>query len=189
MRVLFRTAQGLTIFIFLQFLLIVLAAGELRIPFFLNLVSLLESSDLSHAIRGNIWFYPAAEIFHLIGLTIFSGSAILLDIRLLGNCKRLPLEMIASFLTRWAQAGFALTLISGVALYLNDPLAMIYSSAFRLKIILILVAGINAFIFHIRFFHKIAEQGCGTPAAIIPATVSLVLWILIIALGRLIAYL
>jgi hypothetical protein len=91
----------------------------------------------------------------------------------------------------WAVAGFVVMVISGTLLVLAIPLRSYQNLFFRGKMILLVVAGLNAWIFHSRIYPKIVGWDAdGVPPKAIRRAggVSLALWIAIVFCGRMIAY-
>jgi hypothetical protein len=91
----------------------------------------------------------------------------------------------------WAVAGFVIMVISGTLLVLAIPLRSYQNLFFRGKMILLVVAGLNAWIFHFRIYPKLAgwdADGVPPKAMRRAGGVSLALWIAIVFCGRMIAY-
>ena len=74
----------------------------------------IESSALGQAMRQWLWLYPAVEIVHIAGIALLVGSIVILDLRLLGVSRSLPLRRLAAHILPWSAASFAL----------NDPLSI-----------------------------------------------------------------
>jgi hypothetical protein len=152
----------------------------------------LDATQFSLWMRGSIWAEPIVETIHVLTLTLFLGFAVLLDLRLLGVCmrKRRVSEVIGQF-NPYLVGGFAVMIISGVLLFSGDPLSFYSTTFFKVKMILLVFAGLNVLIFNATIGRKVAEWDLAakTPqAAKIAAVVSLVLWVAIVAAGRAIAY-
>ena len=81
--------------------------------------------------------------------------------------------------------------VSGSLLFSSEAVKMYHSPAFRIKMLLLALAGLNALIFHRTIYRDVAHWD---PASVVPARarlaglLSLVFWIAIIAAGRAIAY-
>ena len=151
----------------------------------------LGNSALGVAMQDSLWLYPAAETIHLLGLAALVGCAVAFDLRLLGVSRHLPARATARHLLWCARAGFAVAAVSGFLLFSSDPLALAGNPAFRWKLALIAVAGINALRFHIGPFRTADDWGQGGTAPLsarIAAVVSLGAWAGAVTAGRLIAY-
>jgi len=151
----------------------------------------IEMSALGVAMRQSLWLYPIVEIVHLTGIALLVGSIAMLDLRLLGLSRSVPLRRLASHILPWTAASFLLIVPSGLSMFVAHAGDFIASPVFVLKISLILTAGVNAAVFHAGAFRGAAEWDVNRPppaAARVAAALSLLLWISVIACGRLLAY-
>jgi hypothetical protein len=152
----------------------------------------LGDTSSSIALRESIWAYPIVETAHVLGLALFAGLAMLLDLRLTGFVlPRLPVQELVERVGRWTWTGFAVMVVSGVLLFYADPVKMAFNPFFRAKLALLVVAGVNAVIFHVTVYRRVAEWGAAslTPRpARAAGWISLAVWIAVIATGRLIAF-
>jgi hypothetical protein len=151
----------------------------------------LEASALGRAMREWLWLYPSVEIVHLVGIALLFGSIAVLDLRLLGLSRHVPVRRLAAHVLPWTAASFALIVPSGFLLFIAHATELIGKPVFALKIGLILAAGANAGVFHAGAFRS-AERwdvDVAPPAAArLAGALSLLLWISVIACGRLLAY-
>lgn len=151
----------------------------------------LQNSVVGLAIRRSLWLYPGAEITHIVGIVLLVGAALMFDLRLLGLTRRLSVAEAARHLLPWSWRGLALVVISGLAMFAAHAPDWAYSMVFRLKLGLILTAGLNVLIFHRGVFRSVARWDRETrppAAARAAAALSIFLWIAVIACGRLLAY-
>jgi hypothetical protein len=151
----------------------------------------LETSALAVAMRQWQWLYPIVEILHILGFVLVVGGAFFFDLRLLGRGLSLPVSGLAAHLLTWSRLGFALVAPTGFMMFAAHATEFAGNPAFRLKLILIAVALLNAAAFHRWPFRSVIrwDVGSGPPAwARVAATVSLAGWIGAIACGRLLAY-
>jgi hypothetical protein len=150
-----------------------------------------ESSGLGRFMRESLWAYPIAETLHIIGIAALYGSLLVVELRLLGLGRRIPVAPLARLALPWSLAGFVLAAAMGLAMFSAHAAEFIEQRVFLLKMSLILLAGINAAIFHTGPFTAVArwETGVPPPAARVAAAVSLALWTSVIVCGRLLAYL
>ena len=132
------------------------------------------------------WAYPAANVAHLLGLVLVIGGIGLVDLRLIGLFRRLPLQPLADALTPLAIAGILLLATSGSVLLAADAVALAQNDTFRTKLILIAVALTNAVVFRLLFGRRPADPS-PMPARLMAAA-SLTLWLLVGTCGRMIAY-
>jgi hypothetical protein len=152
----------------------------------------LEGSWAGVAVRESDWMFPSIETFHLFGIIIVVASTMALDLRLLNWWLRpWRASVVARGLLPWTWAGFALMVVTGAGLFVSDPIRYFYNDSFRLKMILLVLAGVNAFIFTITVFRSVDQWDldAATPtAAKIAGICSMLLWFAIVAAGRWIAF-
>ena len=151
----------------------------------------IEASALGEAMRKWLWLYPSVEIVHIIGIAMLVGSIAVLDLRLLGLSRSLPVRKLAAHVLPWTIGSFALILPSGLAMFVAHAGDLMANPVFALKICLIMAAGTNAAVFHAAVFRSASgwDVDAMPPAAArASAALSLLLWIAVIACGRLLAY-
>ena len=151
----------------------------------------LEATPVAGFMRQSPWSYPIAETAHILGFVLLIGAAAMFDLRLLGWTPRLPVADLARHLLPWSHVGLAVAVVSGGLLFAADPVAPWFNTVFRAKMALLVIAGLNAAVFHGRVFRSVVTWNRFAPApwpAKAAAMVSLTLWVSIAALGRLIAY-
>lgn len=146
----------------------------------------------SIALRESIWVYPLVETVHVLALCLFLGLALVLDLRLLNlMLRRTPVSAIVQQVMPWTWLGFALMVASGLLLFYSDP-AKFYGNVFlRIKLGLLLLAGLNAWVFHATVYARVAEwDDAPSPPrrARLAGGLSLLLWIGVVTTGRFIAY-
>jgi hypothetical protein len=152
----------------------------------------LESSAVAVAMRQWLWLYPVVEIVHITGIVALVGGAVMFDLRLLGISRGLPVAALAGHLLSWARVGLGLVVLSGALMFTAHATEWAENPAFRVKMLLIVAAGLNAWAFHRWPFRSVAGWDRDTvapPRARLAAVVSIVLWLAVIACGRLLAYL
>ena len=129
------------------------------------------------------WAYPALEVVHLLGVTLLVGNLVAFESRVLGWARELPLPALARLSLGLAVAGFGLAALSGLTLFAAQPGEMLANPAFVWKMGLVMVAGINAAVFH-------ARDGLRRMDAVarVQTLASLGLWMGAMICGRWIAY-
>jgi hypothetical protein len=150
-----------------------------------------EASAFGQAMRQWLWLYPAVETVHIAGIGLLFGSIAVLDLRLIGVSRTLSVRRLAAHVLPWTAASFALIVPSGRAMFAAHATEFISSPVFALKMSLILAAGVNAGVFHTGIFRSAAswDSGAAPPAAARAAgSISLLIWLSVIACGRLLAY-
>ncbi|MBL0170055.1 MAG: hypothetical protein IPP90_04880 [Gemmatimonadaceae bacterium] len=152
----------------------------------------LAQTPWSIALHESQYMWPFTESLHVLTLTLFVGSAIVLDLRLLGvGFRDIPVTEFTGRLLPWTRGGFAVMVTTGVMLFYATPVTYYQSIFFRIKLILLVAAGINVFVFHTRTQRSVSawDVNARPPrAARLAAVVSLVAWAGVVISGRLIAY-
>jgi len=151
----------------------------------------IETSALAVAMRQWQWLYPIVEILHILGFVVVVGAGFYFDLRLLGLGRGLAVSALARHLLGWARGGFAVVAPTGFMMFAAHATEFAGNPAFRLKLLLILTAVLNAAAFHRWPFRSVAgwDVGVPTPArAKLAAMLSLGLWTGTICCGRLLAY-
>ena len=152
----------------------------------------LHDTQFSTTLRESLWDEPIIESIHVLTLTLFIGFAVLLDMRLLGLAmRRRRVSEVLGQLNPWLFVGFTIMIVTGVLLFISDPVSFYSTTFFKVKMILLVLAGLNVAIFNWSVGRRIPEWDLDpeTPrGAKVAAIVSLVLWVLIVAAGRAIAY-
>ena len=158
----------------------------------LSVVEWLASTRWSIALHESLFVYPLVESTHVLTLGLFVGLAIILDLRLLGLVfRRVPVSEVTARLLPWTKVGFVVMAVTGVLLFYAIPVRTYQSIFFRVKVAMLLLAGLNVWLFHSRVEPRVADWDLApvTPrAARVAAMVSLVLWAGIVVAGRMIAY-
>jgi hypothetical protein len=146
----------------------------------------------SIALRESLYVWPLLESTHVLTLMLFAGTAAMLDLRLLGiSFRQVPATQFTGRLLPWTRAAFAIMTITGVALVYSNPVRYYLNLFFRVKVLLLILAGLNIWWFHRRTHRSVAEwDGDVRPptAARMAAIVSLSAWTAVIIAGRMVAY-
>jgi hypothetical protein len=146
----------------------------------------------SIALRESLYVWPLVESTHVLSLMLFVGTAVMLDLRLLGIL--LPGVRASQFTGRllpWTRLGFAIMVATGLLLFYATPVRNYQNLFFRLKMLLLVAAGLNVWLFHARVHARIDQWDLSTVpprAARVAAVVSLIAWAGVVVSGRLIAY-
>ena len=146
----------------------------------------------SIALHESLYMYPLVESVHVLTLCLFVGMAVMLDLRLLGlTLRRVPVSDVLGRLGPWMGAGFAVMILTGSLLFYAIPVRSYQNIFFRIKMIMLVLAGVNAWVFQMTVHRRVATWDLdATPprAAKVAGALSLVLWAIIIVSGRMIAY-
>ena len=145
----------------------------------------------STSIRESLWLFPILYTLHIFGVVILVGATSALDLRMLGLVMRTePVADTADLLLPWAKAGFAAQLVTGTFLFIAQPADLWHNVAFLLKMLTVLLAGLNVLVFHLTAYRNVRRwPNDSTPAgAKLSAIFSLTCWFGIVAISRLIAF-
>src|SRR5579864_5453154 len=152
----------------------------------------LESTSLGIAVRESNWLFPTIETFHLFGIIALVASTSILDLRLLGLVlRRESVSSLAARCLAWAWGGFAVQVVTGFLLFSSEATKMYGSRVFQIKMLLIVLAGLNGLVFHVAAYRRVAEWDRSAVAPLsarFAGTVSILLWFGIVAAGRWISY-
>ena len=160
------------------------------IPFQVELESALRSFTQVAALMRTSWGWPIVESIHFVGLTLLFGSIAAWDLRLVGVAKHVP---IAAFhrLIPFAILGFMINAGSGSFFLMTEPDQYVYNPAFQLKMLCVVLAGINVGLFYLTMFRRVNRLGPGVQGPVLArlnGLVSLALWITVIICGRMITF-
>jgi hypothetical protein len=150
----------------------------------------LQGTPVGVMVAESLWGYPTFETMHTLGMAMLIGSLGLINLRILGYKPELPLVGVRQLLPL-AWLGFTLNAISGALLFTSDAVYFFESYTFRIKMVLIVLGGINAALLGQKVFR---EAAAGAPPVAVTtgakwlAGTSLVFWFAAVCGGRLIAY-
>ncbi|HEU4619298.1 MAG TPA: hypothetical protein VFV10_14770 [Gammaproteobacteria bacterium] len=141
------------------------------------------------------WVWPVCEIVHFFGMAAIIGTVGLADVRILGVAKGLPIAALEKLIP-FGVVGFLLNVITGFTFVAGNPvggpLDYLDNLSFRIKMILILIAGLNVLAFYFlgiaRRADNVAPDGEAPLNAKVVAAISLVAWFAVIFFGRMIMY-
>lgn len=155
------------------------------------LIDFLNSTAINAYIQNTAWVWPTMEMVHFAGLCLLLGSLLIIDLSVIGFARDIPLKLVDKFIIA-TLIGFTLNAITGTLFFIGDPDRYAVNIAFRIKILLIGLAGLNALYFTLRVRPKI-QAGANNFTALgldarLSTALSLTLWTSIIVLGRFIPY-
>jgi hypothetical protein len=153
----------------------------------------LQGSLLGHAMRDSgVWTYGVVNLLHILGVASLFGSVLILDLRLLGCWRSVPLAAITQPAVRVASAGFMLVVPTGIGLlatkateYVGNPFLYIKFPAIALGVAnVVLLSRLPAWREHRARALSVAEQS----KLAVFGGVSLACWLTAITAGRMIGY-
>ena len=158
----------------------------------LELCKWLDQTAVGATVRESLWLFPAIETVHLLGMAALVGTVAVLDLRLLGwAMRRERVSALVGKLLPWAWAGFAVQVVTGGLLFSSEAVKVYSNPAFRLKMLLILLVGMHALIFHWIVYRDVAswdDRALLPLKAKVSGFVSILLWVGIVAAGRFIGF-
>ncbi|MFZ3086445.1 MAG: DUF6644 family protein [Methylotenera sp.] len=160
---------------------------------FVGFLQQLHDSQLGTALRESLYIFPLVEGAHLIGLALSVGLILVTDLRLVGLFLRnVPVADVLQQLRPWVLAGFAITFGTGILLIWAEGPRIWEIPVFPLKLVLIALAGVNAFWFELKYGKTVSVWGDNPTfpkGAKLAGWISLVSWSAVVICGRLIPYL
>jgi hypothetical protein len=158
----------------------------------LSICEWIQNTDSSTALRESTYLFPIIETTHVLGLSLSVGLLVVSDLRLIGaGMRRRPASEVFRQLAPWMLAGFAIMFATGLLLFWSQALKAYNSVFFRAKLSLLILAGVNAIVYHLTIYRRMDEwQNKLVPPlqARLAGWLSLILWAGIIAAGRTMAY-
>lgn len=144
------------------------------------------------ALRESEVVFPVIETVHVLSVALVAGTIAVVDLRLLG----LALPGVAAGeverrIVPLTWSGFAVMALTGLVLLGSEAAKIIHNPALSVKFIALGLAGLNVLAFRRFAQPALAAAGPGSPVprpAQVGAFVSLLLWLVVIAAGRAIAY-
>jgi hypothetical protein len=152
----------------------------------------LEATAVAGKIRGSLYLFPLIESTHVLGLALVFGTIAIIDLRLLGiaSTQRRVTRMWSDIL-KWTWAAFALTALTGALMFITNATVYYHNFFFRTKMLLLALTGVNMFVFDLTARRTLSswDKAPAAPrAGRIVAALSLVMWIGIIFMGRIIGF-
>lgn len=156
-----------------------------------QLLIALEQSALGAAIRESVWAYPAANVGHIVALTLLAGSVAVMDLRLLGAFAATSPAAIVRPARAAAMLALILMALTGFMLFAAEASHVAMNRVFQVKAGLIGLGILNALLLAGPALAKLETTGSETALPVrlrLAAVLSLAIWISVAACGRLIAY-
>ncbi|HET8748930.1 MAG TPA: DUF6644 family protein [Ramlibacter sp.] len=157
-----------------------------------DFIQWLEASALAEFMQQSEWAFPAAEALHVVALSLVLGTIAIVDLRLVGLAsRRSSFTALAHDCLPYTWAAFATAAVTGALMFVANAQSYVGNTAFRLKMLLMLLAGINMAFFELRTVRGVAawDREAVVPVAARAAGVlSLAFWIAIVGFGRWIGF-
>lgn len=158
----------------------------------LSMCEWLQALPWASGIRESAWKFPLVESVHSLAISVLVWPTAILDLRLLGLVmRRRPVSEVAGQFLPWTWAGFAMMAPTGALLFASEAVKAYHSPFFRIKLVLLVLAGLNALVFHQTIYRSAGDwdrERVTPPRARLAGGLSLAFWIGVIAMGRALAY-
>jgi hypothetical protein len=158
----------------------------------LHFCTWLSETSFSVWLRQAPFNFPVLIILHVIAIALFGGVVVMGNLRVLGYALRsLPVSRVLDQFRPWKWVGFVLLLVTGILIMISDPMEYYDNIMNWIKIVTLLLTGVNALIFHYGAERTVADW---EEAPVAPsgargwAIRSLVLWITLVFMGRATAF-
>ena len=141
------------------------------------------------------WVWPFCETLHFVGMSVLLGTVGVVDLRILGVGKGIPIHLLEKFVPLGVIA-FLVNLVTGFIFVAGNPVGgpmeYLTNLSLRIKMIIVVIAGINLLIFYVAGIEKkvagVPADGDAPGSAKAVAAVSIFAWIMVIVMGRFIMY-
>ena len=159
---------------------------------FSALIQAIQASAPGQWMRTSLIAMPVIEAIHVLaGATVF-GTIFIVDLRLLGfPDTRRPVTKVCHEMLRLTWAAFAVSLTCGAFMFAANAQTYVGNTAFRLKMLALLGAGVNMALFHGITFRTVGAWDQNTPTPLagrIAGATSILLWVCVIFLARWIGF-
>jgi hypothetical protein len=151
----------------------------------------LVSTPINGLVLNYAWTWPTLETLHFLALCVLMGSLLIMDLRLIGFNRIIPLRAVHSLMPI-AIGAFAINLLTGIGFLFGDPQLYFINYAFWVKMILIVLAGLNFLLYFTKVEPQLVRLGPSDPTPGLAKAVgvlSLTFWFGVLAYGRLLPYL
>ena len=151
----------------------------------------LESLGIAEHIRHSLYWFPTLESIHVIALGLVFGTILVVDLRILGIASTArPFTRVSGDMLRWTWAAFALAALTGSLMFVTNARVYWENGFFRAKLVLIALAGLNMLVFHFTAGRSREWDTArrGPPVGVACAVASMMLWVLVIGMGRAIGF-
>ncbi|MBB5984987.1 DUF6644 family protein [Sphingobium lignivorans] len=135
--------------------------------------------------------FPWIETAHVISLAILFGSILVVDLRLMGLASRdYPIRSLGRSILPITWIAFIGAVVTGGLLFASNPYGYFGNTAFRAKMILLVLAGVNMAVFHlvVQRGSRLDRRGPPPGSARLAGLLSMAIWIAVIACGRWIGF-
>lgn len=152
----------------------------------------LYETALAETIRANELLFPTFESIHVLAITLVLGSIAVVDLRLLGITSRnRPVTKLIREVLPVTWTAFTIAVLTGGALFSSNALKYAHNIPFQMKILLMVLAGLNMLVFHFVTYRGVGgwDEAVKPPrSARVAGGLSIAMWLAIVAFGRWIGF-
>ena len=152
----------------------------------LDVFAWISDTPLAAWVNSSAYIWPALESTHFVSLCVLIGSLLIIDLRLVGFYRERCASTVQT-LVRLSLAAFAVNFATGMLFFAGNTPKYLNNPAFELKLILIILAGMNAVFYKLRL-SQLVDTDEVTPSSICVGAISLFLWTGVIVCGRMITF-
>lgn len=157
-----------------------------------SIVDSIHASGVAEWMRTSVKAMPIVEAIHVMAAATVFGTILVVDLRLLGfPSTQRPFTRVSGELLHWTWAAFAVAVITGGLMFAANAQTYYVNTAFRLKMLALLGAGLNMAVFHTITCRTIRAWDQGVPAPLagrIAGAASILIWVTLIFLARWIGF-
>src|SRR5882757_7575216 len=123
-----------------------------------------DNTKLAEWVQADPLAFPSLEAAHVISVMLVFGSIAMLDLRLLGvSSRNHAVIKISNEVLPWTWASFLVAVVTGSLLFIGQATAYLGNREFKIKMILLAVAGVNLAVFHLFTWSKVQSWNNGVP--------------------------
>jgi hypothetical protein len=156
-----------------------------------NFLQWIQDSPWSTALRESTYVWGIVDGVHVIGLCVFLGMLLFWELRLFNvGVRTASVSETWERLSPWILVGFIVMVVSGLGLFFSEPVRFWANIFFRIKLVALALAALNALAFHYGIGRKLVQWDVRPlpQSAHVVGVISVTLWVAIVCCGRLIAY-
>ncbi|MEC7739577.1 MAG: DUF6644 family protein, partial [Gemmatimonadota bacterium] len=118
----------------------------------------LGATPWSVALLESLYVWPLIESTHVLAIALFVGTAIMMDLRLVGCAfRRVPASAFTGRLLPWTRVGFTVSFMTGLLVFYSQPVRYYHNVFFRIKVLALILAGLNVWLFHSRIHRRVSQ--------------------------------
>ena len=146
----------------------------------------MEQTWIATAIKESLWYFPAIEAVHLLGLALLGGAILVVDLRMLGiGLRNQAIPDVAAAAQKWLVLAIVVMFMTGVPLFLSEAVKCYFNTSFWVKMIALLIGLI--FTFAVR--NRVAASATASPVVLkLVGVFSIAVWLVVAAAGRWIGF-